>query len=165
MKYDIERTSLVVASVLGGALLAGAGAGPASAEPARTAIADNDDGRCPSDVPGARTSVKDTDEGVQVTITGKSGKAAREVQRRAKQIAATPQVAAAPRECVVAFYPGSQAAVETIPRGIRLNLTAVNPDDVDQIREKARARLAPESAPSEPAAAAPGSAETASPQK
>jgi hypothetical protein len=145
---QLKGRSLVLASVLGGALLVGTNA---RAEP----VAQNDDGRCPSDVAGARTSVKDTDEGVQVTITGKNGKVAKEVQRRARQIAAAPQTAepapgAPPRECVVAFYPGSQAAVETIPRGIKLSLTAVDPDDVDQIREKARARVAPETAPAEP---------------
>ena len=113
--------------------------------------AEDDDGQCPSSVPGAHTTLKDTDDGVVITVVGKDGKAAKEIQRRAKEIASVRQLpaggASKPRECVVAFYQGSEASMETLPRGVKVTVKALDADNAGDLQEKARARAHPAATP------------------
>jgi hypothetical protein len=104
---------------------------------------------CPSAVLGAKTVVKDTANGVQVSITGNS-KAAKEIQERAMEIAAVRQDSTAEHECVVAYYPGAEAAVEPTARGIKVTVTPRTAEDVLKVQDEIKAR-----AKGQPAAQAP----------
>jgi hypothetical protein len=126
---------------------------PPAGSPVPAQPGDGDDGSCPSAVAGARTALKDTDRGVEITITARSDEAVKEVQRRAREMGSVRQVPATtpsgpPRECVVAYYPGSQAEIELIRRGIKVTVSALAPDNVDELRETTRARARAVAAPS-----------------
>jgi hypothetical protein len=140
---------MIHSGIVAGVLALGLGQAPRAL--AQQTSAEEDDGQCPSSVPGARTTLKDTDDGVVITVVGKDGKAAKEIQRRAREIASVRQLPAAgpnqPRECVVAFYQGSEASMETLPRGVKVTVKALDADNVGELQEKTRARAQPAATP------------------
>jgi hypothetical protein len=104
-----------------------------------------DDGSCPASVKGARTAIKDTDKGVQITVTAKDARSAREVQRRARQIASVRKVPTStsgpPRPaCVVGFYPAAEADLEATPKGIMVTVSAIKEEDAGEVQEAAHLR-------------------------
>jgi hypothetical protein len=138
----VMRTAVKPLIVAGLAALGVVGLAPgAIAQTQPTVLAGDPDGRCPSAVSGAKTVVKDTENGAEVTITG-NATAAKEIQRRAKEIASIRLVQPpAENDCVVAYYPGSQAELETTPHGIKVIISASNVTSASELQEQIRARV------------------------
>jgi hypothetical protein len=167
--FVMRRTTLIVG--VGGIVIGILGIGPARAQteptPAEatptqpTPVTAPASEVCPSAVAGAKTVVKETANGVQVSITGNS-KAAEEIQRRAMEITAVREDSTAEHECVVAYYPGSEAAVEPTARGIKVTVTPQRGEDVPKVQDeiKARAKGNPAASVTEPAPPAPNSPAT-----
>jgi hypothetical protein len=100
---------------------------------------------CPGGVAGARTRVTDIANGVRIVITAKDRKAQEEIRKRANRIASVRQLPAdatsAPTtRCLVAFYSGTETAVERIRGGIRVTVTVLKPEALDSLRAITRDR-------------------------